>query len=330
MSKKLTSRALYDNSTPVFAAVHAGNTRSTNERFAPVSSYKFVSLFIDEGSIKIFCVSCQQETNHLITQCQPVSAHQFTQAQSMVTMGAIEMTPSSWNATQPRYHLQSLEPTPTQESIRERMPNKLTAPSSRLFPSDSKPQRRTRWVEQPSVMSSDEEYEIDGAPNQSIKNKNVPHRVNTIRKSLQPNKSRGHQVTFSRPPLKQQVHYMPPNSKQVLPANHRKQVTRQGTSSGAPDISQSRVARKNPTTSSNRIRSTEALPRSALSQATARAAVSQITKESDLEGAHGSESDSEDSILCRSTLDINLLAELILEVHNRITDKNRIKGRKIH
>ena len=329
MSKKLTSRALYDNSTPVFAAVHAGNTRSTNERFAPVSSYKFVSLFIDEGSIKIFCVSCQQETNHLITQCQPVSAHQFTQAQSMVTMGAIEMTPSSWNATQPRHHLQSLEPTPTQESIRERMPNKLTAPSSGQFPSYSKPQRQTRWVEQPSVMSLDEEYEIDGAPNQSIKNKNVPHRVNTIRKPPQPNKSRGHQVTFSRPPLKQQVHYMPPNSKQVLPANHRKLVTRQDASSGAPDISQSRVGRKNPT-SSNRIRSTEALPHSALSQATARAAVKQITKESDSEGAQGSESDSEDSILCRSKLDINLLAELILEVHNRITDKDRIKGRKIH
>jgi len=101
MSKTLTSRALYDNSTPVFAAVHAGNTRSTNEWFAPVSSYKFLSLFIDEGSIKIFCGSCPQETNHLITQCEPVSAHQFTQAQSMVTMGAIEMTPSSWDATQP-------------------------------------------------------------------------------------------------------------------------------------------------------------------------------------------------------------------------------------
>jgi len=210
------------------------------------------------------------------------------------------------------------------------MPNKLTVPSSRLFPSYSKPQRRMRRVEQPSVMSSDEEYEIHGAPNQSMQNKHVPQRVNTIRKSAQPNKSRGHQVTFSRPPLKQQVHYMPPNSKQVLPANHRKLVTRQGTSSGAPDISQSSVARKNPPTSSDQIHSTEALHRSALSQATAHAAVRQITKESDLEGAHGSESDSDDSILCRSKLDINLLAELIMEVHNRITDKNRIKGRKIH
>jgi len=237
MSKKLTSRALSDNSTPVFAAVHAGNTRSTYERFAPVSSYKFVSLFIDESSIKIFCVSCQQMTNHLIMQCQPVSANQFRQAQSMVTMSAIEMTAWSWNATQPQHHLQSLGPTPTQESIRERMPNKVTAPSSGQFPSYAKPQLRTGWVEQPSVISLNEEYEIDGALNQSIQNTNLPHWVNTIQIPPQPNKSGGHQVTFSRPPLKQQVHYMPPNSNRVLPANHRKLVTRQDALSGAPDIS---------------------------------------------------------------------------------------------
>jgi hypothetical protein len=47
---------------------------------------------------------------------------------------------------------------------------------------------KLQWVEQALVMSLDEKYKIIRALNQSIKNKNVPHRVNTLRKPPQPNK----------------------------------------------------------------------------------------------------------------------------------------------